>query len=99
MNYRTAVDVSSSIDKNNMGTIDGKDRAKTARKKEDWGVQGYYCPNNNWMFHRVKTFVSNQKKENIIELEARRKKELPAPNMYSSIQDWSTNNKGKFPKS
>jgi len=76
-----------------------KERAKTARKKEDWGVQGYYCPGNNWLFHRPKTFMSKTKKENIIEYEARNKKDLPAPNMYSSIPDWSKNNKGKFPKS
>jgi len=83
----------------NFSTLNIKERAKTARKKEDWGVQGYYCPGNNWMFHRPKTFMSKTKKENIIEYEARNKKDLPAPNMYSSIPDWSKNTKGKFPKS
>jgi hypothetical protein len=43
--------------------------------------------------------MSKTRKENIIEYEARTKKDLPAPNMYSSIPDWSKNNKGKFPKS
>jgi hypothetical protein len=73
------------------------ERAKTARKRET--VQGYYCPGNNWLFHKPKTFWSNTKKENIIEIHARKKKDIPASNMYSSIEDWSKNGKGKFPKS
>lgn len=32
-------------------------------------------------------------------MEARQRKDLPAPNMYCSITDWSKNTKGKFPKS
>ncbi len=100
----------SSLDKNRLSTVEGaeaanfstlniKERAKTARKKEDWGVQGYYCPTNNWLFHRAKSFMSKTKKENIIAIEARHKIDIPAPNMYSSIPDWSKNTKGKFPKS
>lgn len=110
MNFRTAIDVHSSLDKNrlstvekaepaNFSTLEIKERAKTARKKEDWGVQGYYCPTNNWLFHRTKTFMSKTKKENIIVVEAKNKQDLPGPNMYSSIPDWSKNSKGKFPKS
>ena len=68
------------------------------QKKRQWGVEGYYVPDNNWMFHRIKTFVSKQKKENILEYIARKKKEIPAPNMYQTIQDWSKNTKGKFMK-
>jgi hypothetical protein len=52
MNFRTALDVHSSLDKNRLSTVEGaelgnfstldiKEKAKTARKKEDWGVQGY----------------------------------------------------------
>jgi hypothetical protein len=110
MNFRTALDVHSSLDKNRLSTVEGaelgnfstldiKEKAKTARKKEDWGVQGYYCPSNNWLFHRAKTFMSKTKKDNIIAIEARNKQDLPGPNMYSSIPDWSKNTKGKFPKS
>jgi len=56
-------------------------------------------PDNDWMWERVKTFVPKMKKENILEYIARKKKDIPAPNMYQTIQDWSKNNKGKFMKS
>ena len=68
-------------------------------KKKQWGVDGYYVPDNDWMWERVKTFVPKMKKEHILEYIARKKKDLPAPNMYQTIQDWSKNNKGKFMKS
>ncbi len=53
------------------------------------------------MFHKPKTFYwSHMKKENIIEMQARKKKEIPASNLYSSIVDWGkSSNKGKFTKS
>ena len=34
--HRRSIDIYSSLDKNNSGAI--KDRAKTASKKDDWGV-------------------------------------------------------------
>ncbi|TNV78156.1 hypothetical protein FGO68_gene17627 [Halteria grandinella] len=75
-----------------------KSEDRTAAKKK-WGVDGYYVPDNNWMFDRIKTFWSKSKKENIIEYEARKKKEVPAPGMYTKIEDWSQNSKGRFTKS
>ncbi len=63
-----------------------------------WGVEGYYVPTNEWAFHKPKTFWAKGKKENIIEWEARRKKEQPAPNTYKLDYDWSKNPKGKFLK-
>ncbi len=73
-----------------------------ANKKQcqsEWGVQGYYVPNNSWFHHRPRTFVSKGKKENIIEWIAKKKKDLPAPNAYKLDSDWTKNPKGKFLKS
>jgi hypothetical protein len=63
-----------------------------------WGVQGYYVPTNDWHWHKPKTFWPKSKKENIIEFEARRKKELPAPNTYKLDFEWGKNPGGKFLK-
>ena len=43
---------------------------------------------NNWQFERPKTHWSRVRKENIIEQEAKRKKELPGPTTYKSKQEW-----------
>ena len=69
-----------------------------ADTKHHWGVQGYYVPTNDWHFHKPKTFWAKGKKENIIEFEAKMKKEMPAPNTYKLDIDWSKNGKGKFLK-
>lgn len=66
--------------------------------KQQWGIEGYYVPNNLWAFHKPKTFWAKGKKENIIEYEARRKKDLPAPNTYKLDQSWTKNSKGRFLK-
>jgi hypothetical protein len=63
----------------------GRSHSTQQKKKKEWGVDGYYVPNNDWMFHRIKTFVAKQKKENILEYIARKKKEIPAPNMYQTV--------------
>ena len=63
-------------------------------------MEGYYVPDNNWMFERVKTFWSNTKKENIIEYEARKKSQLPSSSVYSKVLNWSVLGKqGRFTKS
>ena len=67
-------------------------------KKHHWGVDGYYVPNNEWKFERPKTFWAKQKKENIIEKEARLKKEIPGPSAYKLNMDWTKSSKGKFLK-
>lgn len=72
--------------------------ADFSTKKEQWGVEGYYVPNNEWYYHKPRTFWAKSKKENIIEYEARKKKELPAPNFYKLDYDWSKNPKGRFLK-
>lgn len=67
------------------------------KAKSQWGVQGYYVPTNEWYFHKPKTFWAKSKKENDIEFQARRRKDLPAPNTYKLDVDWSKiSNKGKF---
>jgi len=45
-------------------------------------VDGYRAPNNDWSLLKPKTFWSKSKKENFMEQQARRKKELPAPTAY-----------------
>jgi hypothetical protein len=66
-------------DKVNMTTV-ASERPKSRENPFKFGIDGYYAPNNNWMFHKPQTlFWSNQKKENIIEYEARIKKDLPGP--------------------
>lgn len=55
-------------------------------------------PTNAWHFHRPRTFWGKGKKENIIEWEAGKKKDLPGPNTYKLDCDWSKNPKGKFLK-
>ena len=72
-------------------------RPATTDKK--WGVDGYYVPNNDWMHERVHTFWSNTKKEAMISIEARKRKELPPPTLYQKLVDWSKNSQGKFFKS
>jgi len=67
-------------------------------KRNQWGIDGYYVPTNEWAFKTPKTFWAKAKNENIIEKEARKKKELPAPNTYKLNYDWSKNTKGKFLK-
>jgi hypothetical protein len=67
-------------------------------KKFQWGIEGYYVPDNNWKFEKPKVFWSKQKKENIIEKEARMRKDLPAPNNYKLDNDWTKNTHGKFLK-
>lgn len=42
--------------------------------------------------------MAKGKKENIIEYEARKKKDQPAPNHYKLDVDWNKNTKGKFLK-
>lgn len=67
-------------------------------KKFEWGVEGYYVPTNQWKLERPKTFWSKQRKENIIEKEAKMKKELPGPSTYKLSVDWTKNSRGKFLK-
>jgi hypothetical protein len=55
-------------------------------------------PDNNWKFEKPKNFWSKSKKENIIEKEARERKDLPAPNNYKLDSDWTKNTHGKFLK-
>ena len=56
-----------------------------------WGIEGYHAPNNDWHFHRPHTFVSKSKKENFIEIYARKRKDLPAPGSYPFKHEWGGN--------
>lgn len=67
-------------------------------RKDQWGIEGYQAPTTEWYFQRPKNFWAKGKKENIIEWEAKRKKDMPAPNHYKLDFDWSKNTKGKFLK-
>jgi hypothetical protein len=68
-------------------------------RRENWGIEGYYVPNNEWFHHKPRTFISKSKKENIIEYIAKSKKDLPAPNSYKPfVTDWTKTSKGKFLK-
>lgn len=66
--------------------------------KQQWGVKGYYVPTNDWHWHKPKTFWAKGKKENIIEYNAKKSKDLPAPTTYKLDNDWSKSTKGKFLK-
>lgn len=63
----------------------------TKKKKDQWGIEGYYVPNNDWFQNKPKTFWSKGKKENEIEYQAKKKKDLPAPNTYQMSYDWNKN--------
>ncbi|CDW83400.1 UNKNOWN [Stylonychia lemnae] len=89
------LDISALSDQQNMGN---QSMADFSRSQIQWGVEGYYAPTNDWYFHRPRTFWAKGKKENIIEWEAKRKKDLPAPNLYKLENDWSKNTKGRFLK-
>lgn len=65
------------------------------RRTKSWGVDGYYLPTNDWHFHKVKTFWPKSKKENFMEQQARKLKELPAPTAYKLKCEWD----GHYPKS
>ena len=57
----------------------------------EWGIDGYYVPNNDWYFHKPHTFCSKSKKENFIEVMARKKRDLPAPTSYPYKPEWGGN--------
>ena len=52
-------------------------------------IEGYVAPNNDLSFEKVKTFWSKDKKENFMEVQAKRRKDLPAPNKYEFKTQWS----------
>ena len=52
------------------------------KRSQKWGVEGYYVPGNDWLHERPHTFWSNSKKENVISIEARKRKDLPPPTLY-----------------
>ena len=61
-------------------------------------ISGYYVPDNAWHGEKPRTFFSKQKKENIIEKEARQKKDIPGPNAYKLGYDYRKMRGGKFLK-
>jgi hypothetical protein len=54
-----------------------------------WGLEGYKAPTNDWHLIKTKTFMLTGKKENFMETQARRKKDLPAPTAYKMKSEWS----------
>jgi hypothetical protein len=64
---------------------------KSSASMLTWGIEGYHAPNNDWHFHRPHTFVSKSKKENFIEIYARKRKDLPAPTSYPFKHEWGGN--------
>ena len=59
------------------------------RRQKSWGIDGYYAPNNDWSLIKPKTFWAKGKKENFMEQQARKKKEIPAPTAYEVKSHWS----------
>ena len=53
---------------------------------------------NDWFFAKPKTFWSKSKKENIIEHNAKKCKDMPAPNHYKLDTSWVNNKKCEFLK-
>jgi|JI10StandDraft_1071094.scaffolds.fasta_scaffold776237_2 hypothetical protein len=68
------------------------------RKKDQFGISGYYVPDNSWLGEKPHTFFSKQKKENIIETIAKAKKDMPGPTTYKLAYDLKKLNGGKFLK-
>ena len=68
------------------------------KKQEQFGIAGYYVPDNAWHGEKPRTFFSKQKKENIIEVIAKSKKDLPGPTTYKLAYDIKKLNGGKFLK-
>ena len=60
-----------------------------SRRQKSWGVDGYRAPNNDWYLIKPKTFWPKGKKENFMEQQARKKKEIPAPTAYQLKSHWS----------
>ncbi len=58
-------------------------------KKPFWGIEGYLAPTNDWALTKVRTFWSKNKKENFMEIQARKKKEIPGPNKYEFKTEWT----------
>lgn len=65
------------------------------RRGKSWGIEGYLTPNNDWAWMKPRTFWSKSKKENFMETQAKKKKDLPAPTAYDikSAGMWS----GQYP--
>ncbi len=61
-----------------------------------WGIEGYYVPNNDFHFHKPRTFWSKQRKDNAIDVEAKKKKNQPRPNSYKLGTDFGKLPNGKF---
>lgn len=59
------------------------------RRPKPWGFEGYTVPNNDWHLKKPRTFWSVQKKENFMEEQAQKKKDLPAPTAYEAKSFWS----------
>jgi hypothetical protein len=64
-------------------------------KKEDFGIDGYKCPNNDNLLIKFKgsTFSKAQFPSYFDEL-AKKKKFIPSLDAYSNIVDWKNNEKG-----
>jgi hypothetical protein len=59
-------------------------------RQKSWGIDGYKVPNNDWSLLKVKSsFWHKVKKENFMDQQARKKKEIPAPNAYVIKSYWS----------
>ncbi len=59
------------------------------KRGRSWGIDGYLAPNNDWSLVKTKTFWAKSKKENFMETQARRRKDLPAPTAYKIKCEWS----------
>lgn len=74
------------------------DMINADKQSGNYGISGYYVPDNAWHGERPRTFFSKSKKENIIETEAKSKKDMPGPTSYKLEFDFKKMRGGKFLK-
>jgi hypothetical protein len=62
-----------------------KDMVDASRnKKDEGGVDGYYCPKSKTFEKQYKTFISNSKQLDFVSHVQKQKKDLPSPDKYET---------------
>ena len=60
------------------------------KKKSDFGIEGYYAPNNDAYLDKVKSlkWIKDAKKDGFLDYTVKIKKDVPASNSYIGCSDW-----------
>lgn len=60
------------------------------RRKSDFGIDGYYVPNNDAYLEKVKTmkWINKDSKNGFLDYVVKMKKDVPACNTYKGCSDW-----------